>query len=308
MSPISIAIAGATGELGVPMTKVLLSELFFPEKINPVVVLSRNPESKKAQELKALGAEIALFSEPFDPAVFKGIDVFLSVLGESLSLEERNRNAKAAADGGVKVYIPSEFGFDHRNMGFHHGLWDRKTAHERYSHTLGIKVVSIYNGMFIEAAFMAVYGADLTNRVYTSVGSPSHKFTVVSEEDIARSTARVAILAAENPNSVPDIVRLHGQSISFHDMATAVSRESGELVEVKGLGYDEFKERLFRASPGGANGNTEDYVRLFEGTSTVSDFSQENENELVNPGQSLWKWTTIEDYARATKGRLRQHY
>ena len=28
------------------------------------------------------------------------------------------------------------------------------------------------------------------------------------------------------------------------------------------------------------------------------DFSSENANEFVNPGQSLWKWKTVEDQLR----------
>ena len=29
------------------------------------------------------------------------------------------------------------------------------------------------------------------------------------------------------------------------------------------------------------------------------DFSKDNLNELVNPGESLWKWKTVEDHLRA---------
>jgi len=30
----------------------------------------------------------------------------------------------------------------------------------------------------------------------------------------------------------------------------------------------------------------------------------DNENELVNPGEGLWKWTTVEEFAEVTKGSL----
>ena len=32
------------------------------------------------------------------------------------------------------------------------------------------------------------------------------------------------------------------------------------------------------------------------------DFSRHNHNELVNPGQSKWKWKTIKEYAKETDG------
>ena len=36
------------------------------------------------------------------------------------------------------------------------------------------------------------------------------------------------------------------------------------------------------------------------------DFSQSNDNELVNPGQSKWKWKTIEEYAEEVDGMPRE--
>lgn len=33
------------------------------------------------------------------------------------------------------------------------------------------------------------------------------------------------------------------------------------------------------------------------------DFTKDNHDELINPGQSLWTWKTIADYAKETKGR-----
>jgi hypothetical protein len=32
------------------------------------------------------------------------------------------------------------------------------------------------------------------------------------------------------------------------------------------------------------------------------DFSKKNDNELVNPGESKWKWKTMEEYAEEVDG------
>ena len=37
------------------------------------------------------------------------------------------------------------------------------------------------------------------------------------------------------------------------------------------------------------------YTRVLAGEGNF-DYSTRNDNELVNPGESFWKWTTIEDY------------
>lgn len=34
------------------------------------------------------------------------------------------------------------------------------------------------------------------------------------------------------------------------------------------------------------------------------DFSTDNQNELVNPGEKLWQWTTMEEYVKKIKGRI----
>ena len=34
------------------------------------------------------------------------------------------------------------------------------------------------------------------------------------------------------------------------------------------------------------------------------DFSSENNDELVNRGESLWKWKTVDDFFRETGGQL----
>jgi hypothetical protein len=42
------------------------------------------------------------------------------------------------------------------------------------------------------------------------------------------------------------------------------------------------------------------------GTGGNLDFSEANDNELVNPGQSKWKWKTIETYADEVEGMPRE--
>lgn len=35
------------------------------------------------------------------------------------------------------------------------------------------------------------------------------------------------------------------------------------------------------------------------------DFSTKNDNELVNPGESFWKWKTVTDAVKENKGVFR---
>jgi hypothetical protein len=48
-------------------------------------------------------------------------------------------------------------------------------------------------------------------------------------------------------------------------------------------------------------------TRVFRMSTTENlDFSKTNDNELVNPGESKWKWKTIEQYAQEVGGMPRE--
>jgi hypothetical protein len=48
-------------------------------------------------------------------------------------------------------------------------------------------------------------------------------------------------------------------------------------------------------------------TRVFRMSTTDNlDFSKSNDNELVNPGESKWKWKTIEQYAKEVDGMPRE--
>lgn len=49
-------------------------------------------------------------------------------------------------------------------------------------------------------------------------------------------------------------------------------------------------------------------TRVFRmsGSGDNLDFKEKNDNELLNPGESKWKWKTIEEYAKEVKGMPRE--
>jgi len=298
MAPITVAIAGGSGHVGKPITLAFLSKQFYPSQVGRVVLLTRDASSPAVQELKSQGAEVV--EGPISASALKGVDVLVNALGGRPTLDERNAYAKAASEAGVKVYIPSEFGVDHRAAGFQHAVFAVKEEHEDYSRKLGgLKVVSLITGIFQDDFFNfgKYLGFDTESRVYTAVGSASTKVTLTSLNDIALSTVRTSILAAENPNSFPDEIRTQSNSLSVEEFSAIITKLSGDKVEVKTINYEEYKASLPK------DGNFPGYLRLVIGNGS-SDFTKTNSNELLNPGQSLWKWETFEEYATKTKGSL----
>ncbi|KIO26435.1 hypothetical protein M407DRAFT_24284 [Tulasnella calospora MUT 4182] len=296
---INVAIAGATGHLGPYVVRAFLEPSIHPLQVKRVVAFTRNATSDSAKDLETRGAEVIEGAPTVQD--LKGIDVFINVLSDKVSVDVRDTYAQAAAEAGVKVYFPNEFVADARLLDFEHPLYKMKVTHAKRARELGsgkMKVVSVYSGQFLDYLFWggAMIGLDTVNRTYTVSGLPANKFGITSMADVGTALARFSILAAENPASVPDHVRLSGDAVSFAELATVVGNERGETIEVKSTSAAETKQKLID--------NPADFLSLVRYMlgSGVTDFSKENENELVNPGQSLWRWRTVADAVKENKG------
>lgn len=109
-----VAVAGGTGTVGAPITTALLSRP-FSSSFKEVRLLTANPSSEAAIKLAAKGArtiEVNYSDEKSILSAIHGADVLVNALGGSVGgFPAKNALMHAALkDGGIKVYIPSEFG------------------------------------------------------------------------------------------------------------------------------------------------------------------------------------------------------
>ncbi|KAG8927419.1 hypothetical protein FRC01_007518 [Tulasnella sp. 417] len=299
-SSINVVVAGGTGHLGKHISKTLLSQVYKPSQINRVVILSRDDSSPTAQELKALGAEI--YTGPVQADTLRGIDVVINAWGFMVPGDIKDALVKAAVDAGVKVYFPSEFGVDPHTLDVEAKIFGSKVAQANYARELGkgaLKVIELYIGVFLGqiGQYAPAIGIDIPNKTVTSVGrgSTTAHVTYTSERDIAYSTVRLAVLAAQDPTSVADQVRISGTSTSWSYLAELLSKEVGTKFEVKELDDAPFKEKIEK------EGDFIAALRYAYGKGHV-DLTTGTSNELVNPEQELWKWDTVEEYVKKTNG------
>jgi len=285
-----------------------------------VIAVVRDPSSPAAKALAEQGAEIRHVN-PADPLLsftqaFEGVDAVINVVGKS-PLEYKDTLFQAALKSGVKVYFPSEYGVDHRLHsfpGWDDVEWNLKREHAQKSHELAgnkIKIVSVYTGLFLEGALGPWFGFDTANLTYTAVGSPDEKFAVTSKADIGRALAELSLLAfsPETASSVPNDVRIAGENVSYRQVRDIVQGVRNELgVEPKGEivlksePLEPFKalvkeEQLKSPAPGPLR-----HIKILVAEGKL-DFSAGNHDELVNPGQKVWKWKTVEEYVREVGGK-----
>lgn len=298
-----VAIAGATGTLGSHISSVFLSSP-YRSLYSEIRLYVRNPDSPKAQALKELGATLVkvdiLDQEALDEAL-KGANAVINALG-SLDHEAKAKLIEGVLRSNVALYIPSEFGVDHRFNGFDHIMWTNKQHHINRARTESggkLKVVAIYAGFFLETAFNAVYGVDKENKRFNIIGSKDIKSSYTSLEDIAHSTVQITTMALGSPSSIPDDIRIAGTTVSWDEIKSIIFKETGESFDVVSLEESEsFRKKTIERE--GSTGNAREYIRLLMSEGKI-DFSTDNQNELINPEETLWKWTTMEDYVKTIR-------
>ncbi|GJJ09344.1 hypothetical protein Clacol_003566 [Clathrus columnatus] len=291
-----VAIAGSTGKIGYLISKVFLSPSYRPF-YSEVRLFVRDTGSLKAKELAQLGGTLVKVDmhdhEALNKAL-KGVDVVINALGGP-DHEAKSKLLDGVLASNAILYIPSEYGVDHRFNGFEHILWTDKQKHVSRARSEGVnlKVIAIYVGFFLETAFSPAYGVDKENKRYNIIGSKDTRTTYTAMEDIARAVVQITTMALNSPSSIPDDIRIAGTTVSWEEINRFMHRESGEEMQIVSLDEPQsFREKTIQKE--GTNGNARELL-MSEGK---IDFSVDNQNELINPGEKLWDWTTMEQYAK----------
>ncbi|KAH9922257.1 uncharacterized protein B0H18DRAFT_1018780 [Fomitopsis serialis] len=314
----TVALVGATGGLGKEVANVFLTS--YKPFFSRVVVTARDITTADAKALAEKGSELVQIN-PVDPVAslgraFEGVDAVVSLVGKAPT-EFRDAVGEAAIKSGAKVYFPTEYGSDHRINdfpGWDDPDWLFKGQHARKYRQLGAsktKVVSLYNGLFLEILIGPWLGFDTANLTYTSVGSPDAKTATTAKADIGRALAELTLLSLnpETAASVPDDVHIAGSNVSYRQVRDVVQKIRDELgvepkgeIKVQGTDLAAFREKLRKEQLEKPKSGPIDHIKILIGEGKM-DFSQ-NDDELVNPGESIWKWKTVEDIVREKDGKV----
>lgn len=149
-------------------------------------------------------------------------------------------------------------------------------------------------------------GFDHLGGKYEIIGDPSKLITFTHLRDVGLSTARLAILSVNQPGSVPSVVRISGDAKSSNEIASLVSGKTGKPIEIttvdpesigKPSAPQEFVKVIRRVILLMQRPATDRHVlhRLWSGLGRANN-SEENSNELVNPGEQYWKWMRVKDW------------
>ncbi|CUM66445.1 uncharacterized protein PRCAT00004109001 [Priceomyces carsonii] len=294
--PTVAIIGGPDGFLGKPTLAAIESETFADKFQFPIKVLSRSKResTSKTEYIEVTWDEsnVASIAKAID-----GVDVVIELIGvfpETLGLIE-----KVLEKAKPKLFIPSQFGTELDKLSYLSQVppfFDIKDKHAEKVRSLGIKTVSIITGAFTLPGFFLYeivggIGIDSEKKAVTYLGDPSSRLSVTNVNDIGKVIASVASI---NPRDLPDKVRVQSDEISYKDVVERY--EKTHNIKLKNNGVISKEESLQNLNKIIDNGfKQSDFFLLIntiisQGVDKGLLFSS-NEDELVNPGENLWKWT-----------------
>ena len=230
-----IVIAGATGDLGGRITKVLLEK---GAKVHALVRASTDIE--KVKKLEQMGAKIFNIDMSDSKEIAKACEGAFCVVSALAGLRDVIINTqKKLVDGAVMAnvphFIPSDFSLDFTNLaiGQNRNLDLRREFHE-YLEEAPIASTTIFNGPFMDLLTGQMPMILDKQKWILYWGNPDQSLDFTTVDDTAEYTANVAL-----DDSAPRFLRIAGDQITARQMVKVVSEITGKefsLFKAGGIG------------------------------------------------------------------------
>ncbi|KAI0178414.1 hypothetical protein BJ166DRAFT_620285 [Pestalotiopsis sp. NC0098] len=221
-----VALAGATGNLGPSILDQLLKAGF------EVTVLTRQGSTHKFPDNVHV-ERVDYDSLESVTEALKGQDAFISTLAD-VALSKQLLLVQAAADAGVKRFLPSEFGSDashpktsqlpiYKDKLAVHSALEKEAAAGRLTYTL------VITGAFFDWGLSVGWIADARNRSITMYDGGERMFSTTTLSDVGRAVAGVLKHPDETKN----------RAVYVHSAALTLKRLSELGQQATGTAWDE---------------------------------------------------------------------
>lgn len=256
-----IVVAGATGNLGSKLVKVLLAK---GAEVRAIVRLET--DINKIIDLEQMGVKVFLVDTSNISEISKhciGAHCLVSALAglEKTILDTQKIFLDAAVEAKVQRFIPSDYSSDFTNLreGQNRNL-DFRRAFHKYLDKTPIKATTIFNGPFMELLTTSMPLILFKQRRILCWGNPDQILEFTTTENVAEFTAVAAL-----DDNTPRYLRIAGDRLSCNDFVKLLT----ELTHTK--------YKLFR--PGG--------ISLLNFLIKVTRFFSPSKNELYPAWQGM---------------------
>ncbi|KAL8860070.1 MAG: hypothetical protein Q9178_003620 [Gyalolechia marmorata] len=230
MAPLkNVIVIGASGNVGKPAVDALLKAGF-----NLTVLTRKSSSAQFPSEVKVQTIDDDYPSDQL-VAVFKGQDAVLNLL-PPVSVEQHNSIADAAADAGVKRFIPSEFGSDTSNPKIVEliPMFGTKTAITNYLKTKessGLSWTAVINGAFFDWGLHTGFlGFDLKTHTATIFDKGEAVVNGTNLSDVAQSIVAILSKPEETANK---FVFIQNVKANQNQILAALEKSTGKEWTVK---------------------------------------------------------------------------
>ncbi|MFY1947123.1 aromatic alcohol reductase [Achromobacter xylosoxidans] len=235
-NPDATLVLGA-GQLGLAMLRSLAPHAApgtLAVLLRPSSLRTDDPQKQRdLATLRALGVQIVsgdLLAQPAAElaALFGRFGTVVSCTGFVGGPGVQRKIARAALDGGVRRFVPWQFGVDYDliGRGSPQDLFDEQLdVRDMLRAQSATEWLIVSTGMFTSFLFEPAFGVvDLAARRVNALGGWDTQVTVTTADDIGALTA--AILRAE-PRLANQVVYVAGDTVSYRQLADTVDRALG---------------------------------------------------------------------------------
>ncbi|TVY25550.1 Isoflavone reductase-like protein [Lachnellula hyalina] len=298
MSPIKVALAGATGNLGVSVLEALLGANLH------VTVLSRihGNSSKLAPHPRLTITEVDFSSTQSLVAALQGAQVVISCLA-TLAIGSQNPLIEASVAAGVTRFIPAEFGMDSRNplcvvlpvcepkVNTQKYLQEKANSNPEFSYT------GIANGLFLDWGLKVGFILNLALHSATLYNGGDVPFSTTMLGDVAKAILGVIDNLEQTANR---ILYIHSAVTTQNTLIQYAKDEDSKEWNTSIKDTDEIRQEALAELAQGTQGNIQAAMDGFcvcasWNTKYGCDFSSHLDNDLL--GVKMME----EDELRATQ-------
>ena len=284
MARLTVALAGATGLLGIPMINALT------KANHKVVVLTRQGSTNSSKLPKSdliTIKEVDYKSTSSITQALNGVDAVVSTLGAP-GLGDQMNLINAAFEAGVQRFVPSEFGCDTANpnnkglpvyggkVASANRLGELAEQNPKFTYTL------FYNNLFFDSGIkngFIIHPATHTAKIYDG-------------GDVPISATRLSTIAKAVTNLLDHLDETKNRIVYVHDAVVTQNQLIGMVKEIDGKEWEltpvdtrqlmnECYEELKKPSPDFGKAMIGFLPRAIYGEENGGDFSGKTDNELL---------------------------
>jgi hypothetical protein len=284
MPPTEVALAGATGNLGLPILSALLSSGFS------VTALSRvgGNSSRLTPHPNLTIKEVDFTSTASLAPALKGIEIVISCL-TTVAIGKQNALIDASVAAGAKRFIPAEFGMDSANplcVGLPvcvPKVETQKYLLEKSKENPGFTYTCIANGLFLDWGLKAGIILDLAKHEATLYNGGDVPFSATNLVDIAKVVLGVIEHQAKTANR---IVYIHSTVVTQNRLIQYAKEKDGKTWNTTVKYTEEVRLESLAELGKGSEANIEDAMLGFSicacfDTDYGCDFSTHLDSELL---------------------------